>query len=98
MKVDQYVTRGGVVVQRRVEELSGAGARLGELAVREPGRLQALLMDPASAASLLPDLTDLPEFLTEAEFTRRYGGADAPAYREQLPEIEGRVAGLPLFR
>jgi hypothetical protein len=75
-----------------------AGTRFGEAAVDTPQDLQASLAGGVSEALFMPETADLPEFLSEAEFTRRYGGVGAPAYREQLAVIEGRVAGLALFR
>ena len=75
-----------------------AGARLGTLAVEEPLRLQSVLAGPVDEAALLPDVSDLPEFLSEAEFSRRYGGVDEPAYRQLVAEIERRVLALPLLR
>lgn len=72
-----------------------AGTRLGQLAVRAPRRLQAALAAPVQ---LLPDVSDLPEFLPEAAFVARYGGVGAPAYRVMLADIEARVVALPLYR
>ena len=36
----------------------------------------------------MPDVSDLPEFLSVREFQRRYGGVDTPAYQAMLREIE----------
>lgn len=74
-----------------------AGTRLGELAVRDPRRVQAALATRTGTDSLLPDVHDLPEFMPEREFLERFGGLDAPAYRAQLADIEARIAALPLF-
>lgn len=75
-----------------------AGTRLGELAVRDPRRVQALLAAGAPAEALLPDVSDLPEFLPEAEFRARYGGIGAPAYQALLADIEARIGALALYR
>lgn len=75
-----------------------AGTRFGEAAVSDAQALQARVAAGVDEASFMPATADLPEFLNEAEFKRRYGGVQAPAYRRQLAEIESRVAGLPLFR
>jgi hypothetical protein len=40
----------------------------------------------------------LPEFMPEAEFKRRFGGIDAPAYKRMMDDIERRIAALPLYR
>ena len=75
-----------------------AGARLGLLAVQAPRRLQARLAAGVSAADLMPEVSDLPEFLPEAEFRRRFGGVGAPAYQRLVDTIEARVAALPLLQ
>lgn len=75
-----------------------AGTRLGELAVQDPQRVQAALAAGPTAADLVPDLSDLPEFLPEAQFLARYGGIGAPAYQALLADIEARVAALALYR
>ena len=47
---------------------------------------------------LMPATDDLPEFMPEAEFKRRFGGIGAPAYRQMMANIERRIAALPLYR
>jgi hypothetical protein len=74
-----------------------AGTRLGLLALRNPLALQARLAQGAREAELLPDVSDLPEFMREADFKRRYGGVDAPAYRQLMIDIEARLDRLPLL-
>jgi hypothetical protein len=46
----------------------------------------------------MPDVSDLPEFMPEAEFKKRYGGIGASAYRKMMAEIEARVGASALFR
>ena len=75
-----------------------AGTRLGELAVRDPRRVQALLAAGPGPDELLPDLSDLPEFMPEAEFLERFGGVGAPAYQAMLASIEARFGALALYR
>jgi uncharacterized protein YfiM (DUF2279 family) len=75
-----------------------AGTRLGLLALSHPLALQARLAKGAREAELLPDVSDLPEFMREADFKRRYGGVDAPAYRQLMIDIEARLDRLPLLR
>jgi hypothetical protein len=77
--------------------LNRAGTRLGELAVREPRRLQARLAGGVPEEALAPKVDDLPEFLPEATFVTRYGGVGAPAYERLVAEIDARVAALPLL-
>lgn len=76
-----------------------AGTRLGELGLERPRELQARLgAAPVDDAALMPSWQDLPEFLPEAEFVRRYGGVGAPGYERMLAEIDRRIAALPLLR
>ena len=45
----------------------------------------------------MPKWDDLPEYLSEAEFKRRFTDIDSPAYRGMMQKIEQRVAGLRLL-
>lgn len=78
-----------------------AGTRLGRLAVasaRDARRVQALLAGRADESLFLPPVRDLPEFLPEVEFRRRFGGVDGAGYAELVREIDRRIDGLPLYR
>ncbi len=80
-----------------------AGTRFGELALQRPQELQRRVAGggggrPLRDEDLLPAVADLPEFLPEAEFRRRFGGVGAPAYEALLADIDRRIAGLPLLR
>jgi hypothetical protein len=46
----------------------------------------------------MPDVSDLPEFMPEAEFDRRYGGIGGPGYEKMMARIEAGVASRPLPR
>jgi len=46
----------------------------------------------------MPPFADLPEFMPEPEFKRRYGGIGAPAYNAMMEDIERRIAALPVLR
>ena len=78
-----------------------AGARFGELAAGDAARARRLAREVSAAppeGAFLPRVSDLPEGLGEAEFARRYGGADAPATRRMVATIDARIAALPLLR
>jgi len=75
-----------------------AGTRLGELAVGAPTQLQQRLSAIAGEHDLLPDVSDLPEFMSEADFRRRYGAPGSPAYQRMMNDIEGRLDATPLFQ
>lgn len=74
-----------------------AGTRLGLLARRDPHALQQRLARAVPESDLMPDVADLPEFLSAREFVAAYGGVGAPPYRRMLAEIERRLDGLPLL-
>jgi hypothetical protein len=46
----------------------------------------------------MPATADLPEFMQEAEFKRRFGGIDGAEYKKMMAEIDRRIAALPLYR
>jgi hypothetical protein len=75
-----------------------AGTRFGERLVREPEAMQQALVRGVVEGDLVPPVADLPEFLPEAEFVKRYGGVGAPAYEAVMADIERRIAALPLLR
>lgn len=78
-----------------------AGTRFGELATSRATDIERLYRAATGGlreADLVPDVRDLPEFMTEAEFKRRFGGVGQPPYVKMLAEIERRIASLPLYR
>lgn len=75
-----------------------AGTRFGALAVQEPGKLQARLAGGVAERDFMPPVADLPEFLQQQEFGRRYGGPGAPAYDRVLADIDERIDAAALFR
>jgi hypothetical protein len=93
-------SRGGSGFSFNDMAANRAGTRFGELALQQPLELQRRLLErPALAdGDLLPALADLPEFMPEPEFRRRFGGVGAPAYEALLADIDRRIAALPLLR
>ena len=77
-----------------------AGTRFGEYAANSVSarKLQQQLRAGVSEKDLMPATEDLPEFMPEREFIRRYGGVDAPEYNKMMVDIERRIAALPLYR
>jgi hypothetical protein len=75
-----------------------AGTRFGERLVREPALMQQRLAAAVPEADLIPPVADLPEFLPEAEFVRRFGGVGAPRYEALMADIERRVGALAVLR
>ena len=78
-----------------------AGTRFGEAATRSDGaarQLQRRAAEIVAQSEFFPEVADLPEFMTEAEFKRRFGGIGQPAYQRMMADIERRVAALPALR
>ncbi len=83
-----------------------AGTLFGERAAQQPEKLHAALRALSvsrlgrtlAESDFMPQADDLPEFMAEAEFQRRYGGVGSPIYQQQMAEIERRVAALPVLR
>jgi len=78
-----------------------AGTRFGENASQSPERARQLAQALAygvKESDFMPDVADLPEFMPEAEFKRRYGGIGGPEYNKMMVTIEARVASRPLLR
>lgn len=74
-----------------------AGTSFGEKAVISIDLAQQLQQRVASGikdSDLMPLWRDLPEYMPEAEFKRRFGGIDAPAYKQMMQEIDQRVSNL----
>jgi uncharacterized protein YfiM (DUF2279 family) len=77
-----------------------AGSRLGEACTRSRAsalKMQSRLADVADANVFFPVVRDLPEFMQQAEFQRRFGGVGQPAYQRMVEQIEARIAGVPLY-
>lgn len=61
-------------------------------------RLQQRLAAARSDLDLLPDFQDLPEFMPQAEFDRRFGPVGGPRYQRVIERIDARLAAHPLVR
>ena len=78
-----------------------AGTRFGVLAVNNNEsalKLQRQVAAGIRDSDILPRVADLPEFMPETEFRKRFGGIDSPAYKRIMDEIERRIAVMPLYR
>jgi len=74
-----------------------AGVHLGERATGEAAeRVQRQLAAARTDAALLPDFRDLPEFMPQAEFDRRFGPVGGPRYQKVIDRIDARLAAHPL--
>lgn len=78
-----------------------AGTRFGGLAVASDARalwLQQQIARGIDETDIIPDLHDLPEYLTVGEFERRFKGPDDPAYRALLQAIDRRIDACLIYR
>jgi len=78
-----------------------AGTRFGEFATASAGSAARLHQKAAAGLleqDLFPQVKDLPEFMAEPEFKRRFGGIGQPAYTRLMADIERRIAALPVYR
>lgn len=78
-----------------------AGTKFGEKAVASRAsaqNLQYLILSGLGDTDLMPPWSDLPEFMSEVEFKRRFGGTDAPAYQNMMEKIEQRVGALRILQ
>lgn len=93
-------SRGGSGFSFNDIAMDRAGTRFGEAAANGAlaGILQMKLGAGINESDIIPATADLPEFLAEAEFKRRFGGIDGAEYKKMTAEIERRIAALPLYR
>jgi hypothetical protein len=74
-----------------------AGVRLGERATGDAAaQVQQRLAAAQNDADLLPDFRDLPEFMPQAEFDRRFGPVGSARYQQVIERIDARLAVHPL--
>jgi hypothetical protein len=74
-----------------------AGVRLGERATGESAaQVRQRVAGARTDADLLPDFRDLPEFMPQAEFERRFGPVGGPRYQKVIDRIDARLAAHPL--
>lgn len=78
-----------------------AGVRFAEIATGSADaarRLQEFLSRPIGEKQFFPEIRDLPEGLTAAQFKSRYGERDSAEYQRMVAEIDRRIATIPIFR
>lgn len=75
-----------------------AGTRFGETLIRNPEQLIAAMGSTFRDEQLLPAVGDLPEYLHQPEFKRRFENPESPQFKAMATEIERRLDTLPLYR
>lgn len=74
-----------------------AGVQLGVRATGDAAaQVQQRLAMARNDADLLPNFRDLPEFMPQAEFDRRFGPVGSPRYQKVIDRIDARLAAHPL--
>ena len=75
-----------------------AGIRLAERATGGAAeRVRLQLAAARNDLDLLPDFRDLPEFMPQEEFNRRFGPVGGPRYQAVIDRIDARLAAHPLL-
>ena len=77
-----------------------AGTRFGQQVTSQTSAsdLQQRLARSTHEQDFMPEVSDLPEGLSESEFVQRFGGVDSPQYNQLIAKIDRRVAGLSLYQ
>lgn len=94
-------SRGGSGFSFNDIAADGAGTRFGELATASADgarKLQQRVAQGIQEPDVMPPSADLPEFMPEAEFVKRYGGVGEPEYDRMMTEIDARIDALPINR
>ncbi len=60
-------------------------------------RLQKRMSRIRHYTDFMPDVTDLPENMTFAQFTERFGSVYDPRYQEMLKKIDERISALEIY-
>ena len=78
-----------------------AGVRFAEIAtgsVEGARRIQSVLSRPVGEPDFFPEIRDLPEGLTAAQFAARYGERDSAAFKRVIADIDRRISRIPMYR
>ena len=76
-----------------------AGVQLGERALGDAAeKVRGLLAAARKDTDLMPDFRNLPEFMPQAEFERRFGPVGSPRYQKIITRIDARLAAHPLAK
>jgi hypothetical protein len=78
-----------------------AGTRFGEIATQSPEnarQLQKTMAEITNYSDFMPDPTDLPEHMNEAEFKKRYSSINSGVYKRTIKDIDARIAKLLIYQ
>jgi hypothetical protein len=77
-----------------------AGTRFGEMATSSPEsarKLQKKLSEIKDYTDFMPDPSDLPEHMDDAEFKQRFESVDSEVYQALSKQIDERIVATPLY-
>lgn len=77
-----------------------AGMKFSQQAIQSPASAKALQNVMANIKdyhAFMPETQDLPEKLTQSQFSRRFDGVGSPAYKAILQRIDERINQLPIY-
>jgi hypothetical protein len=75
-----------------------AGIRFGQRARLTAQQLQLRVQEGEDEDFFMPNVDDMPQFLTAGEFDHRFGGGNRGAFDETLSLIDQRVEQLGILR
>ena len=78
-----------------------AGTRFGEMATSSPEnarKIQQAMAAIKDYSDFMPDPTDLPEHMDDAEFKQRYQSVGSAVYQELSKQIDDRIAATPIYK
>ena len=75
-----------------------AGIRFGQRALRNPMELQQRAMEGQTDAYFMPDVSDLPQFLSSQALQSHYGNVGSAGYQAVLAQIERKVDLLDVLK
>ena len=77
-----------------------AGTRFGEMATSSPEnarKLQKKISEIKDYTDFMPDPSDLPEHMDDAEFKQRFESVDSEVYQALSKQIDERIVATPLY-
>ncbi len=77
-----------------------AGMKFSERATasaKDAKELQAIMAGITDYHAFMPVTQDLPEKLSNAQFTQQFDSINSPAYRQLLQKIDNRIEALPIY-
>lgn len=77
-----------------------AGMKFSQQAIQSPASAKALqnvMAHIKDYREFMPEVQDLPEKLTQTQFSQRFDGIGSPSYKAIMQQIDDRIMQLPLY-